>query len=195
MTRPAGWAIGAARGYYAVAGILASLVPTGTLVTSAAAALHGCQLVFSQAGFRIPPPTDAAGATPGCQQYIEVASPLVAAVLGVLLVATAIAVRRRRLSLPLTIAGGLAGLFVAVVPAWFVLWATQYYRIPVGPVELVIGGAPLIVAGTAAWGLWELNRLPAEPSSALSGHELASGKSVVRGSYPALLRRLLGLRP
>jgi hypothetical protein len=137
--------------YYIATGSLAIVLLLVTLLQTAITAISGCELIFSQADFadarelgQIP------DNMPVCQQYIDLLPWLIAAVIAILMFATAIRFYRSdRASRGLVAIGAVAGVMVGAIPG-LLLWSiADFYRLAVGPVEIILAVVPF-TAGVAA---------------------------------------------
>ena len=127
-----------------------------SILTAAAA---GCRLVFTQAEMAA---RDPLGEDTSCWQYVDLVTPLIAAMFGVALLLTARRLGAHPASWTWTVAAGVTvGLAVSLVPAVFLAQLASYYRYTLSPVELGIGAIlPVWAFGglLSAWRRWQAAR-------------------------------------
>jgi hypothetical protein len=151
-----------ARSYYVIAGGIAAAAGVVAIVSAVVAATTGCVIVFSRADFTNPPTTGPVPANfPSCQQYVDVLSIGIQLAVGAALLVTAWVFSRRGPRVDLIVRGGaLLGIVIGAVPGYFIWWLFDYYNQTAGPIELLIGVVPLLVAVAAAWVAWRARANP-----------------------------------
>jgi hypothetical protein len=146
-------AVSLARGYYALAGLVALLVAGYELVSKFGT---DCAIVLSrdELGQGLP------GVLPYCQQYLDLLLLTISILVGTVLTATALRLGHRdAVSRVLVPVGALVGVAAAYVPAAVAWWMMMDHREdPVGPLEILIAAIPFVVAVAAASVVWRVHR-------------------------------------
>jgi hypothetical protein len=151
--------LGLARLYYGVAGLVAVILAAGVVAPVVTGAGGGCQVVLSIGNGRPfgagPGPTPQASAGPAvpggaaaCSQSVDVVLPLIAVILGVVLVATAIRLGRGAAPWgPMIAIGSIAAIVAAIGASYAILGiaASDQPQSSSGPVPLII--AALLLFG------------------------------------------------
>lgn len=134
-----------ARTFYAAAGVLAIAAAVIAFLGPFQGWLNGCDLFISQ---------DAMSGS--CAYYLDLVGIGAPLVVGLILVGAAWRyLRIDALSTALTALAILAGLVVGVVPAYTVWWLIDYYRLSIGPTEMVLGFIAAGLLGLAIYAGWQ----------------------------------------
>lgn len=145
-----------ARTFYAVAGILAIAAAVMAFLGPFQAWLNGCDLFVSQDAMDgLWADTDSA-MEGSCAYYLDLVGIGAPLLIGLILVAAAWRyLRTDVLSTALTALAILAGLVVGAVPAYTVWWLIDYYRLSIGPTEIVLVVIAAGLLGLALYAGWQ----------------------------------------
>jgi ABC-type Fe3+-siderophore transport system permease subunit len=144
-----------ARTFYAAAGILAIAAAVMALLGPFQGWLNGCDLFTSQEAL------DGLGAggdqamESSCAYYLDLVGIGAPLLLGIVLAGAAWRyLRTDALSTTLTALAILAGLVVGSVPAYTVWWLIDYYRLSIGPTEIMLIVIAAGLLGLALYAGW-----------------------------------------
>jgi len=144
-----------ARRYFGIAGALAVLAAVMNFWGPFEGWLRGCAIFTSQEAMDVTFEGDDVLMPGGCAYYLDLIGIVVPLVVGgVLLVGAWRYFRTDRASTIATALAIPAGLLMGAVPAYTVWWMIDFYRLNIGPTEIVfiaIAAAVLVWALLAAW--------------------------------------------
>ena len=134
-----------ARTFYAAAGVLAIAGAVMAFLGPFQGWLNGCDLFISQEAM-----------SGSCTYYLDLVGIGAPLLVGLILVGAAWRyLRTDALSTALTALAILAGLVVGVVPAYTVWWLIDYYRLSIGPTEIVLVVIAAGLLGLAIYAGWQ----------------------------------------
>jgi hypothetical protein len=141
------------RAFYAVVWAISTLFGAMNLAGPLEGLMHGCSVHFGQGGDGLAP------GRPGCASYIDVQTVVVAVLAGIVLIVAAVRYHRRdRVSTAITAAAIVTAVLISAVPLFSVWWLVGYYRLGVGPMELIMFGVAITVLGVALGAGWRTAR-------------------------------------
>ena len=145
-----------ARTFYAAAGTLAITAAVIAFLGPFQGWLNGCDLFVSQEAMD-GLGADANSATEGsCAYYLDLAGIVAPLLVGLVLAGAAWRyLRTDAVSTALTALAILAGLVVGAVPAYTVWWLIDYYRLSIGPTEIVLVFIAAGLLGLAIYAGWQ----------------------------------------